>query len=135
MTRIYYKEAAGALIFFDLSKDATLQNTIKWKKDLDTKITLPNGHLIPAILCANKCDLKPCIPDKLDEWCKEYGFAGWSEISAKDGIRLDEPITKLINKIREIAPENGLEIVQETAHEPLALTPKTSGCTFSCFSM
>lgn len=34
MTRVYYKEAVGALISFDVSRPETLQHTIQWKEDL-----------------------------------------------------------------------------------------------------
>lgn len=54
MTRVYYKEAAGAFIVFDVTRNATFDAVIKWKQDLDSKVQLPDGSPIPCILLANK---------------------------------------------------------------------------------
>lgn len=37
MTRVYYKEAVGAFIVFDVTRSATFDAVIKWKQDLDSK--------------------------------------------------------------------------------------------------
>lgn len=54
MTRVYYKEAVGAFIVFDVSRQATFDAVVKWKNDLDGKVQLPDGSPIPCILLANK---------------------------------------------------------------------------------
>lgn len=54
MTRVYYKEAVGAFIVFDVTRSATFDAVVKWKQDLDSKVQLPNGNPIPCILLANK---------------------------------------------------------------------------------
>lgn len=54
MTRVYYKEAVGAFIVFDVTRSATFDAVVKWKQDLDSKVQLPNGSPIPCILLANK---------------------------------------------------------------------------------
>lgn len=54
MTRVYYKEAVGAFIVFDVSRVATFDAVVKWKNDLDAKVLLPDGSAIPCILLANK---------------------------------------------------------------------------------
>lgn len=54
MTRVYYKEAVGAFIVFDVTRTATFDAVIKWKQDLDSKVQLPDGSPIPCILLANK---------------------------------------------------------------------------------
>lgn len=54
MTRVYYKEAVGAFIVFDVSRAATFDAVVKWKSDLDSKVQLPDGSPIPCILLANK---------------------------------------------------------------------------------
>lgn len=87
MTRVYYREAVGALIVFDVTRASTFEAVPKWKDDLDTKVTLSNGKPVPAVLLANKSDqsrdgLSTQIP-KLDTFCKETGFVGWFETSAK----------------------------------------------------
>ena len=54
MTRVYYKDAHACIIMFDLSQRGTFANALKWKKDLDSKCTLPDGSPVPCVLLANK---------------------------------------------------------------------------------
>lgn len=54
MTRVYYKEAVGAFIVFDVTRSATFDAVAKWKQDLDAKVQLPDGSNIPCVLLANK---------------------------------------------------------------------------------
>lgn len=51
---MYYKEARGAFIVFDLTRIKTFEAALKWKQDIDSKVTLPNGKVIPVVLLANK---------------------------------------------------------------------------------
>ncbi|XP_070412097.1 ras-related protein Rab-32-like [Nothobranchius furzeri] len=83
MTRVYYREAVGALVVFDMMRLSTFQAVLKWKGDLDSKVTLSNGRPVPAVLLANKCHgLCPKLP-KLDSFYQEHGFVGCFETSAK----------------------------------------------------
>lgn len=87
MTRVYYREAVGALVVFDMTRASTFQAVLKWKGDLDAKVALCNGHPVPAVLLANKCDqqkhgLCAKLP-KLENFSREQGFLGWYETSAK----------------------------------------------------
>ena len=54
MTRVYYKEAVGAFLVFDVHSPQTFNAVIKWKHDLDTKVCLADGNPIPCLLLANK---------------------------------------------------------------------------------
>lgn len=54
MTRVYYKEAVGAFVVFDVTRSQTFDAVTKWKTDLDTKVTLADGSPIPTVLLANK---------------------------------------------------------------------------------
>ena len=53
-TQVYYKEAVGAFVVFDVTRLSTFEAVQMWKSDLDNKVLLPNGKPIPAILLANK---------------------------------------------------------------------------------
>jgi GTPase SAR1 family protein len=57
---VYYREAFGALIVFDLSRPNTLDSVRKWKADIDAKVRLPdpNQSPIPVVLLANKVCLE-----------------------------------------------------------------------------
>ncbi|CAK9795607.1 Ras-related protein Rab-32 [Anthophora plagiata] len=103
MTRVYYKEAVGAFIVFDVTRSATLDAVVKWKQDLDSKVQLPDGSPIPCVLLANKCDQQKeglvNTPAKMDEYCKEKNFSGWFETSAKENINIEEAARFLVSKI------------------------------------
>ena len=57
MTRGYYKEAVGCFIVFDVTRATTFEAVTKWKADLDNKVRLPDGSLLPCVLLANKVGL------------------------------------------------------------------------------
>jgi Ras-related protein Rab-32 len=54
LTRIYYKDAVGCIVVYDVSRPTTFDAVSKWKSDLDSKIQLPDGSPLPCILLANK---------------------------------------------------------------------------------
>ncbi|GLD64666.1 rab32_Rab38 domain-containing protein [Lates japonicus] len=112
MTRVYYREAVGALVVFDMTRLSTFQAILKWKGDLDSKVALTNGRPVPAVLLANKCDqrrhgLCPKLP-KLENFSREYGFVGWYETSAKDNTNIDAAITCLVKSIMSVEEERSL---------------------------
>jgi Ras-related protein Rab-32 len=74
MTRVYYKEAVGAIIVFDVTRERTFQAVVKWKNDIDE-----NLGSIPVVLFANKIDLAEQALDKptMDQYCKANNFIGW----------------------------------------------------------
>ncbi|KAG2456318.1 RAB38 protein, partial [Polypterus senegalus] len=103
MTRVYYREAIGAFIVFDITRPSTFEAVMKWKEDLDSKLTLSNGTNVPAVLLANKCDqggeLLMNNGLKMEQFCKENGFVAWFETSAKQ---------------RGNNPSTGIDIWQKT---------------------
>lgn len=143
--RIYYRDAFGAMLVFDLSRPETFQSVLKvrggrdgnrrgllrarlrkivtvrargapltrktrfartppppspsqWKREIDSKVTLPNGSPLPVVLLANKSDLPDTRVEKeqLDAFCKEHGFTGWYETSAKSNLNIEEAVKGLV---------------------------------------
>jgi small GTP-binding protein len=91
MTRVYYKESKGALLLFDTNSESSFQNVVKWKQDIDSKVFLKQSNdPIPVVVLANKFDLFKMdgfyadLRPKMDDYCKENGFIGWTETSAKN---------------------------------------------------
>lgn len=73
---------------------------LQWKKEIDTKVELPNQKPLPVILCANKCDLVGDVDRKfLDSFCEANGFAGWFETSAKEDKNVAEAGKALVAKV------------------------------------
>ncbi|XP_056431300.1 ras-related protein Rab-38 [Gadus chalcogrammus] len=109
MTRVYYREAVGALVVFDMTRLSTFQAVLRWKGDLDSKVALGNGRPVPAVLLANKCDqrgqgLCSKLP-KLENFSKDHGFVGWYETSAKDNTNIDAAMTRLVESIMAVEEE------------------------------
>uniref|UniRef100_A0A2P2IC37 Ras-related protein Rab n=2 Tax=Hirondellea gigas TaxID=1518452 RepID=A0A2P2IC37_9CRUS len=124
MTRVYYKEAVGAFIVFDVTRAQTFDCISKWKNDLDTKVTLPNGSPIPTVLLANKCDQPKeglvNSPARMDDYCREGGYAGWFETSAKENINIDEATKFLVSQILS-NEQSGLMMTESLDREKFAL--------------
>lgn len=61
MTRVYYKDAHGCVIMFDITNRNSFINTLKWKRDVDSKCSLADGSSIPCVLLANKVGQLICV--------------------------------------------------------------------------
>jgi len=136
MTRVYYKEAVGAMVVFDVTRVNTFEAVQKWKNDIDAKVTLPpDDRPIPVVLLANKCDLakEGICQDKtqMDAYCQENGFIGWFETSAKDDIGIEQAARFLVQKILENDRTRGHEEVDKDTvrlgQDPLPPKKEESG--------
>jgi GTPase SAR1 family protein len=118
MIRVYYKEAVGAIIVFDITREKTFQAVTKWKADIDDNLSV-DGLSIPVVLLANKCDLaeEPLDKEMMEKFCKENNFIAWFETSAKDNINIDEAGNCLVEHILTHDPD---------AHKTVG-TDKTEG--------
>ncbi|KAL0484662.1 Ras-related protein Rab [Acrasis kona] len=112
MTRVYYKEAVGAFVVFDVTRPPTFDAVQKWKTDIEHKVFLPDERPIPCVLLANKSDMSPAVDIKnetMNNYCAENGFVGWFETSAKENKNIEEAARFLVDKILE----NYIEVKQE----------------------
>ena len=98
LTRVYYKEAAAAIVVFDTTQYATLEGVEEWKRDIDEKVTLPDGRPIPCILLGNKADLEAsCVSEKqLATFAEKHGFVHHFFTSAKSGLNIKESMDWLV---------------------------------------
>ncbi|KAG8518090.1 Ras-related protein Rab-7L1 [Galemys pyrenaicus] len=106
MTRLYYRDASACVIMFDVTNATTFSNSQKWKQDLDSKLTLPNGEPVPCLLLANKCDLSPWAVsrDQVDRFSRENGFTGWTETSVKENRNINEAMRRVARAVLGPAP-------------------------------
>ena len=126
ISRVYYKEAVGALIVYDVNRPKTFESVTKvlsagcglvfvanifdfwftadqWKAEIDSKIFLPSGKPIPVVLLGNKCDLETAETDQyqLEKFVKDNKFVGTFDTSAKLNINIDKAARLLVEKILE----------------------------------
>eukprot|EP01061_Rhynchopus_euleeides_P002411 TRINITY_DN11851_c0_g1_i1.p1 TRINITY_DN11851_c0_g1~~TRINITY_DN11851_c0_g1_i1.p1 ORF type:complete len:399 (+),score=204.83 TRINITY_DN11851_c0_g1_i1:386-1582(+) len=101
LTRVYYKEAAAAIVVFDCTQHSTLEGVEEWKRDIDEKVTLPDGRPIPCILLGNKADLdSSCVSEKkLKAFADKNGFVGSFFTSAKTGLNIRESMDWLVSHV------------------------------------
>ncbi|CAF1150226.1 unnamed protein product [Adineta ricciae] len=137
MTRVYYKDAVGCLIVFDITRESTFDAVMRWKSDLDSKVQLPNGDRIPCVLLANKCDLvKDDLADnaqQMNEYCQEKGFVKWFETSAKDNINIENSIKFLIDEImKHIEVIQSANASKEDIVNPEDQSPPSTGSKSCC---
>jgi len=105
MTRVYYKEAVGALVVYDMTRPGTFEAVKKWKLDLDENLSTERP--LPVVLLANKCDLtdQRLDKDKMEGYIKDNGFIGWYETSAKEDVNITKAIKTLVGQILEHDPD------------------------------
>ena len=48
---MYYRDAVGIFVVYDVTRKASLEHCLQWKKGVDEAI---NGYPVPVILLANK---------------------------------------------------------------------------------
>jgi small GTP-binding protein len=105
MSRVYFKEAVGAFVVFDVTQPKTLEMAVHWKKDIDSKVKVGEDQKnIPVVLLANKIDLvSKSYPQThrrtLDQFCDQYGFIGWMPTSAKEGDHIEDAVRSLVDVI------------------------------------
>lgn len=104
---LYFKQAVGAFLIFDITRPKTLQNLIGWMNELNTH---SGASDIVVIVLGNKIDLKDknSIDIKTAEnYIKEelLGFENihkdiiYLETSAKEGININEMFQELGKKL------------------------------------
>eukprot|EP00691_Histiona_aroides_P001877 EC852452.1.p1 GENE.EC852452.1~~EC852452.1.p1 ORF type:complete len:177 (+),score=11.29 EC852452.1:61-591(+) len=75
MTRVYYKDAVGAFVVFDVGRRDSFDAVMKWKLDLDRKVHLADQKTnVPCVLLANRADIEESKwevhDDEIREWFK-----------------------------------------------------------------
>lgn len=130
MTRVYYKEAVGAMVVYDITRPPTFEAVQKWKADIDSKVFLPDERPIPCVLLANKCDLPNQInksAEEMNAYCRDNGFAGWFEVSAKENKNIEQAARFLVEKILENHLEMNKNQQQHEQRNPDAFTLDSTG--------
>eukprot|EP00048_Salpingoeca_helianthica_P021202 m.10927 g.10927 ORF g.10927 m.10927 type:complete len:239 (-) comp5698_c0_seq1:24-740(-) len=130
MSHVYFKGARAALVVFDVSRQSTLDAALEWKREVDTKVFLPNGQPIPCVLIANKADLPRGVgvPDDaaMEEYRAQNGFAFWQAVSALAGTNVDEMVHELVTLLRKGKDEEDM-VWDEPAESVDAGTTRTRG--------
>jgi len=103
ITKTYYNDINGAIIFFDVSNRSSFESLTYWIKDLSEQIPKKNNELItPIIISGNKCDISQDKREvgfvEADNFCRENGLK-YYEVSAKTGYNIKNLFEELIGLI------------------------------------
>ena len=91
---MYYRDAKGALLVYDVNNPVSFDNLGKWIEELDE-----NLGRVPTLLIGNKTDLERLVPlEKALEFAKNHGFL-YAECSAKTGDKVENVFRKLAVEI------------------------------------
>jgi small GTP-binding protein len=121
MTSVYYREAVGALVVFDMTRGSTRETVQEWKKDIDDKVRTSLGEPVPTLLIGNKIDLLTKLENweqtriEIEEFVRANHFLQFFETSAKDGTNVTESFMCLVDHIMK----NNIE--SESARDPVSM--------------
>jgi len=127
MTRTYYKYAVGAVVVFDVTRETSLESTLRWLGDVNSKVLLPNNQSIPSILLGNKFDMLPEeVKDearkKFEGFASANGFCGFEPVSAKTGANVPDAFSALLKRV-DSATEGVALFVPQTQEATMKPTP------------
>ena len=55
--KLFWRQAAGAIVAWDITNQETLENAVRWKEQLDEYWDSKCRNVFPVVLVANKYDL------------------------------------------------------------------------------
>eukprot|EP00831_Metopus_contortus_P057105 TRINITY_DN4962_c0_g1_i1.p1 TRINITY_DN4962_c0_g1~~TRINITY_DN4962_c0_g1_i1.p1 ORF type:complete len:221 (+),score=49.39 TRINITY_DN4962_c0_g1_i1:99-761(+) len=104
MAQLYYRDADGAVIVFDLGDIDTFETADKWLKELKQFV----GE-IPIVIAGNKCDLpERVVPEKKIADFAEMHGAKYLFTSAKSGENTEElfkGLSEVIHRKKKVVPK------------------------------
>jgi small GTP-binding protein len=135
MASVYYRQAVGALVVFDVTSPSSRVMVQMWKKDIDDKVRTSRGQPVPAVLLGNKIDLLPSREaweqgrKELDDFVRANKFFRFFETSAKDGTNVSEAMMCLIDFIMRNKIESQAEVGPPSLDPATRQQPqKQGGC-------
>ena len=110
ISRLYCRDAHGALVVTDITREDTLEKAIGWKSIVDEQTTGNSGEPIPMILCVNKHDLADgstsINEEKLAQFAAEKKFHAAFFTSAKTGLNSEVAVETLVREVlKKVAPK------------------------------
>ena len=97
ITKSFLKGTDGIIFMYDISKKDSFLNLKNWISEIDNS-KLPD---VKFVICGNKIDLEENreVTEEMKKKLSKEFETDIIEISAKKGIKIDEPFDMLINKI------------------------------------
>lgn len=103
ISRLYCRDANGALVVSDITNERTIERALNWKAQVDEHVRLPDGSKIPMVLCVNKHDLvtsaEAMPPAELQQLVVQNEFVSGFFTSARTSLNVEDSLTKLAEEI------------------------------------
>ena len=103
ISRLYCRDANGAIVVNDVSREGSLEQACLWKKSVDENVCMADGSPIPMVLCANKADMLPhdstMNNESINQYALENKFVAGYLTSSKTGDNTNEALVTLVEKI------------------------------------
>lgn len=92
---MYYRNADGALIVFDITSKKSFEEANFWMQELKTKVM----HDIQILFVGNKLDLENEAFENYKEECNRCFGKNYILVSAKTGENVENAFVRLVSKI------------------------------------
>lgn len=113
ISKLYCRDANGALVVADVTKPETFEQAQTWKRQVDEIVQLADNTPIPMVLCMNKHDLVPANSavneTRLDECVATGKFVSGFFTSAKNGANTEKALERLILEVIQKCSSAGEE--------------------------
>jgi len=119
MHRVFFRDAVGAIVVYDVTNEASFHSAKEWKKEIDKSVFLDDETRtqIPTILLGNKCDIPHqefVKKEEIADFCKEHGFIQHMNVSAKTGRNIDASLRELADVVMETCKD----MIEEDENDP-----------------
>ena len=103
VSRLYCRDANGALVISDLTREETITKAAEWKNSIDENVRLADQSHIPMVLCLNKADAfakdDPRLNEDLNSLAERNSYVDCMYTSARTGANANEALEKLVREI------------------------------------
>ncbi|XP_064937545.1 ras-related protein RABB1c-like [Musa acuminata AAA Group] len=127
ITRSYYRDSAGALLVYDITRRETFNHLASWLEDLSEHA----GANVTIMLIGNKCDLarrRAVGTEEGEQFAEDHGLY-FMETSAKTAQNVEEAFINTAAAIRENIEDRGSDVLDEflqyarnVGYEPVRLS-------------
>jgi len=123
----FYRGSDGAIFVFDVSRKATFDALLQWKKAFLIQVGQEGNDVFPMLVVANKVDREDRVvtTQMVQKFCKDNNL-DFVECSAKDAMNVPKSFEKITRKvISNMKPE---DIQYDTVNLDMGENKKDDGC-------
>ena len=107
ITTAYYREAVGAVIVYDITKEDTFKSVEKWVQDVRNN----TSREVCIMLVGNKCDLRKerAVTTEMGKLFARNNELSFLEASALDSTNVESAFTSILSEIFHSVSQKGIK--------------------------